>query len=313
MILHQNLHLLLSGNNIQIRLMDLIIKQTKKKNVMKFIVIISAVALLTFSYFAGNANADTNMKGNWIASCNSKYTHSNGTYTFKVMHGEVGGCPDDSKLSNLKDKNGKHVWDFSERSEVRFSKKLKHGKYEWSATVNIDYDCKPSFRSTIVQVHTGGNGVERPFGPPSYLAINYVGKFRAVRNKGTIVDVPIKEPFDVVMTIEFTKKMIKASYYVNGEYVLTEKDNSKEKSIYVKFGVYRVNSNCNVIQTYTNVKLKKLKYLNDRETEDLIRKYITRNDFEKKDFEKLMELLKSDYSNEIDLSKASKFANNLLN
>ena len=95
--------------------------------------------------------------------------------------------------------------------------------------------------------------------------------------------------------------------------MLTEKDNSKEKSVYVKFGVYRVNSNCNVTQTYTNVKLKKLKYLNDRETEDLIKKYITRNDFEKKDFEKLMELLKSDYSNEIDLLKASKFANNLLN
>ena len=40
----------------------------------------------------------------------------------------------------------------------------------------------------------------------------------------------------------------------------------------------------NLTQTYTNVKLKKLKYLNDRETEDLIKKYITRNDFEKKDF-----------------------------
>ena len=93
---------------------------------MKFIVIISAVALLTFSYFAGNANADTNMKGNWKASCNSKYTHSNGTYTFKVMNGEVGGRPDHTKLSNLKDKYGKPVWNFSERSEVRFSKKLKH-------------------------------------------------------------------------------------------------------------------------------------------------------------------------------------------
>ena len=98
---HQNLHLPLNGNSIQIHLMDLIIKQTKKKNVMKFIIIISAVALLTFSYFAGNANADTNMKGNWIASCNSKYTHSNGTYTFKVMHGEVGGCSDDSNEIDL--------------------------------------------------------------------------------------------------------------------------------------------------------------------------------------------------------------------
>ena len=257
MMSHLNLLLLLSGNSIQVHLMDLIIKQTKKQ-FPEYFLILSAVALLT-SGCATNGNY-IQFKSNENTR-HQDYSHSNGTYTFKVMHGEVGGCPDDTKLSNLKDKNGKPVWNFSERSEVRFSKKLKHGKYEWSATVNIDYDCKPSFRSTIVQIHSGANGVERPFGPPSYLAINYVGKFRAVRNKGTIVDVPIKEPFDVVMTIEFKKKIIKASYYVNGEHVLTEKDNSKEKSVYVKFGVYRVNSNCNVTQTYTNVKLKKLKYL----------------------------------------------------
>ena len=56
-----------------------------------------------------------------------------------------------------------------------------------------------------------------------------------------------------------------------------------------------------------------LKYLSDKETEDLIKKYISENNFEKKDFGKLMGLLKSNQGNEIDLSKAAKFANSLLN
>ncbi|MDA1284394.1 MAG: GatB/YqeY domain-containing protein [Proteobacteria bacterium] len=56
-----------------------------------------------------------------------------------------------------------------------------------------------------------------------------------------------------------------------------------------------------------------LKYLSDKETEDLIKKYISENNFEKKDFGKLMSLLKSNQGNEIDLSKAAKFVNSLLN
>jgi len=55
------------------------------------------------------------------------------------------------------------------------------------------------------------------------------------------------------------------------------------------------------------------KYFSDKETKDLIEKYISENNFEKKDFGKLMGLLKSNQGNEIDLSKAAKFANSLLN
>ena len=55
------------------------------------------------------------------------------------------------------------------------------------------------------------------------------------------------------------------------------------------------------------------KYLSDKETKELIEKYISENNFEKKDFGKLMGLLKSNQGNEIDLSKAAKFSNSLLN
>ena len=55
------------------------------------------------------------------------------------------------------------------------------------------------------------------------------------------------------------------------------------------------------------------KYLNDIDTENLIKKYITEKSLEKKDFGKLMGILKSNHSDEIDLSLASKIVNTLLN
>ena len=55
------------------------------------------------------------------------------------------------------------------------------------------------------------------------------------------------------------------------------------------------------------------KYLNDQDTENLIKKYITEKSLEKKDFGKLMGILKSNHSDEIDLSLASKIVNTLLN
>ena len=187
----------------------------------------------------------------WKASCNSKYSYSKGTYTFKVKQGKVGGCPDDSK------KHFTGGWKFSERSEVK-GKKLGYGKYEWSATVTIERYCKPSYRSTIVQVHSGTNTAQRPMGPPSFLAENYEGKFRGIRNKGTLVGVPINEPFDVIAVFNFTKDYV--TYNCLVQHVLTEKDKYKiPKKIYFKFGVYRVKSNCDAKQLYTNVKLKKVK------------------------------------------------------
>tara|TARA_B110000483_G_scaffold108336_1_gene132030 strand:+ start:655 stop:1110 length:456 start_codon:yes stop_codon:yes gene_type:complete len=55
------------------------------------------------------------------------------------------------------------------------------------------------------------------------------------------------------------------------------------------------------------------KYLNNQETENLIKKYIVEKNLEKKDFGKLMGILKSNHSDEMDLSLASKIMNTLLN
>ena len=55
------------------------------------------------------------------------------------------------------------------------------------------------------------------------------------------------------------------------------------------------------------------KYLNNKDSENLIKKNITEKSLEKKDFGKLMSILKSNHSDEIDLSLASKIVNTLLN
>ncbi len=54
------------------------------------------------------------------------------------------------------------------------------------------------------------------------------------------------------------------------------------------------------------------KYLSINDTEELIKKYISEKNLEKKDFGKLMGVLKSNHANEIDLAKASKISSNLL-
>ena len=82
------------------------------------------------------------------------------------------------------------------------------------------------------------------------------------------------------------------------EYLIQVKDNEKIKII-------------NYDLSYLEAFLPK--YLNDIDTENLIKKYITEKSLEKKDFGKLMGILKSNHSDEIDLSLASKIVNTLLN
>jgi hypothetical protein len=210
----------------------------------------------------------------WVSSCGSsswskEFFKSN--YTFTVRKGEIGGCEDDSK------KHFSGQWDFSERQEV-WSKpawranKNEFGKWEWSATVNIDRACRPALRSTIVQVHGGHNTATKPDGPPSFLAVNYANKFRGAYgpfNKNGKsswhlgpgdIEIP-KQPFHVRMQTEWIKEdYIKTDYWIDGKFLGSEKVDAKGfTKLFIKFGVYRVNSNCNITQAYKNVSLKKIK------------------------------------------------------
>jgi uncharacterized protein len=93
-------------------------------------------------------------------------------------------------------------------------------------------------------------------------------------------------------------KTIVKQKYETKEYLIQANDHEK---------IEIVNFDLNYLEAFLP------KYLNDKDTENLIKKYIMEKSLEKKDFGKLMGILKSNHSDEIDLSLASKIVNTLLN
>ena len=190
----------------------------------------------------------------WKASCGSDYSNpSDGTYIFNVKLGEVGGCESDKVKQDWGYGN---KWDWSERAEVKTRSDDMFGKWEWSAIIDIDRNCIPALRNTLFQVHAGGYLVS----PPSWLGINRFRKFRT--NKGrrdTAGRVP-DSPFKLTVKINATKKEVDVDYFVNDEFLISTHNKAKRTydNLFLKFGVYRVNANCDITQTYTNVKLRKI-------------------------------------------------------
>jgi hypothetical protein len=223
---------------------------------MKNLLLIGTVALLISSNVAKAED--------WQPSCNSKYSNpSPNTYIFKVKKGEVGGC----KSDKIKQQYMSTGWDWSERSEVLSDRtkkahknktKEKFGKYEWSATIDIDRKCKPAERNTLFQVHAGGYLVS----PPSWIGLNRYNKFRTNESfGGTNVYVP-NEPFKLTAKINATKKEVKVDYFINDKFLVSTHSyapGNGYKKMFFKFGIYRVNANCDITQTYNNVQLKRVK------------------------------------------------------
>lgn len=200
--------------------------------------------------FIGNTYSD------WVGSCSTKdYTNpSKGKYIFNVKNGEVGPC----KSDKVKQDNGWGTkWDWSERSEVKTNSIDMWGKWEWSATIDIDRKCQPAYRNAIFQVHAD----EYMKTPPSFIGINKWNMFRPPiggKRKDSIAPVPLS-PFKLTAIINATKKDVKVDYYVNDEFLTSTYTQGNYTNIFFKFGVYRVNSNCDIKQTYTNVKLQRVK------------------------------------------------------
>ena len=198
------------------------------------------------------ASADT-----WRASCNSDYSNPNkGTYIFHVKQGEVGPCPSD-KIHQ--DHGYGFTYDWSERAEVSTRNKQMFGKFEWSATIDVNRNCIPAMRNTLFQVHAGGYLVN----PPSWVGIDRWNKFRnneKGNSKGSISPVP-DEPFKLIAKIHTTRKEVTVEYFVNDKFLTSTRSKAKREytEMFFKFGIYRVLSNCDITQKYNNVKLKKVK------------------------------------------------------
>ena len=190
----------------------------------------------------------------WQSNCGAKYEKEwfKPNYSFHVKHGEVGGCRSDHLEQNYP---GYGSWKWSERAEVQSKARLGPGKYEWSATIHIDRACeKPALRNTLFQIHAGGYLVT----PPSWIGIESNNRFRLTRSGQTYGKVP-KEPFELLADIHIERTKVKVDYYVNGKYLATNyhfNDKPYEK-IFLKFGIYRVNSHCDITQSYKDVKFRK--------------------------------------------------------
>ena len=205
----------------------------------------------------GNLVGQTQTYSDWRASCGTTdYTKPRkDKYIFIVKKGKVGPCGSDK----VKQDHGYgNKWDWSERSEVKTNSIDMWGKWEWSATIDIDRQCQPAQRNTIFQVHAGGYLVN----PPSWFGINEWNMFRNNQKgnrKGSISPVP-NSPFKLNAKINATKEDVKVDYFVNDKFITSTYSQAPEKykNIFFKFGVYRVNSNCDIKQTYTNVKLQRV-------------------------------------------------------
>jgi hypothetical protein len=213
---------------------------------IKNLLILSTATLLATVCMANAGNLRSNT---WRASCNTYYSNSGNDFIFKVKLGEIGGCRSDKVKQNS--------WDWSERSEVITKNEKMFGKWEWSATINIDRDCRPAYRNTLFQVHAGGYLVS----PPSWVGINYDNEFRTNVESSTPHIVP-NNPFKLTAKINATREDVKVDYFVNDQLVDSTHryaNGNGYKKMFFKFGIYRVNANCDITQTYTNVKLKKVK------------------------------------------------------
>lgn len=213
-----------------------------------------------------SSNTGKDIYNNWVASCNSKFKRlSNNTFYFEVEKGEVGGCSTDSKPTP------EGTAKFSERAEVKsYNVRLPNGNYRWSATIDIDRPCLPAQRNEIFQIHDGG----REGAPPSQLGIEKEsithtnGTFKTnqhsltfadrMKNNATIWKVP-NRPFNIIADITIKKDSVKVKYFINGEeFKTTFAPRERTGKVFVKFGSYRINSNCTYKATYYNVNFIKI-------------------------------------------------------
>lgn len=187
----------------------------------------------------------------WVPSCGSKFKRlPNNSFEFMVEKGSIGGCSSDK----FPTPQGDAQW--SERAEVKTDEmRLPNGRYYWTATVDINRPCTPSKRVDFFQIHDGG----KEGGPPSQLGIEKTNTFKTNQHYETSKTVP-DGPFDVFADILINGDNVTVSYAIDGKHFRTTKDRRETGTdkMYVKFGIYRINSNCTTTINHSNVRFVKV-------------------------------------------------------
>ena len=215
------------------------------------IVSAEAKTLKKYSFTDQSYNVwDTSCRTNSHVRLDRRYQTSKNTFEFILHKGQIGGCPTDKKPTLEGDAQ------FSERAEVNTDNvRLPNGRYIWSATIDIDRPCKPAKRNDIFQIHDGGG----EGGPPSQLGIEHWNTFKTNQHYNTGKKVP-NRPFNVIADIVIESKSVKVTYFIDGEeWKTTWAKRENTGKVMVKFGSYRINSNCTIKSKYTNVNFMRVK------------------------------------------------------
>ena len=180
----------------------------------------------------------------------STYKQEGNTYIFENAKGTVD--TDDQPQYE----RGIKIADYKERNEVTTAK-LSPGNYHFSADVEfITPIVFHAQRATVFQVHNCTDGDM----PPSMLNIVNghfnINSFPVIKDQNPV---PVELKFNLKVDVEYTNnKSVNVDYYINNDYIGSSRTVNCGDILYIKFGLYRIQGRCDIIQKYTNVECIKL-------------------------------------------------------
>ena len=91
------------------------------------------------------------------------------------------------------------------------------------------------------------------------MGIEHWNTFKTNQHYNTGKKVP-NRPFNVIADIVIESKSVKVTYFIDGEeWKTTWAKRENTGKVMVKFGSYRINSNCTIKSKYTNVNFMRVK------------------------------------------------------
>ena len=189
----------------------------------------------------------------WEPSCESKYEYENDRFVFKIKKGEPGTCVGDDLPEYHPD--GLIFYNFKERCEAT-SDDLAIGNYTWSSDIHIHAEHLAGNHNCFWQLHWH-DGFEEP---ENYikLTINDEGGFRI--EPRDIPNTKATNSFNLRVEVEF-RKADKNPYYLNVDFYIDNKYLASTRKLtdgkpYFKFGVYTLESKCDITHIFNNVKVE---------------------------------------------------------
>jgi hypothetical protein len=176
----------------------------------------------------------------------STYEQDGNTYIFQNAKGTVD--TDDKPQYD----RGIKIADYKERNEVT-TRKLAPGNYHFSADVEfITPIVFHAHRATVFQIHDACDELREP---PSMLNIVNghfnINLFPATKDQSSV---PAELKFNLKVDVEYTNnKAVSVDYYINNDYIGSTRTINCGDILYIKFGLYRIQGRCDIIQKYTNV------------------------------------------------------------